>query len=85
MNWREIGASCSFSDPVSDELVHSLAAAKIVLLDNANQHTFGLLAGYLVDEVDAAERDRWWKRVEVVVVVASALVTLAYLALRRAE
>jgi hypothetical protein len=85
MNWREIGASCGFSDPVSDELVHALAAAKIVLLDNPNQHTFGLLAGYLVDEVDAAERDRWWKRVEVVAVVASVLVALAYVAMRRAE
>ena len=85
MNWREIGASCGFSDSASDELAHALAAAKIVLLDNPNQHTFGLLAGYLVDEVDAAERDRWWKGVEVVVVVACALVTLAYLAMRRAE
>jgi hypothetical protein len=70
---------------VSDELVRALAAAKIVLLDNPNQQTFGLLAGYLVDEVDAAERGRWWKRVEVVVVVASALVTLAYLGMWRAE
>jgi hypothetical protein len=70
---------------VSDDLIHALAAAKIVLLASPDEHRFGLLAGYLVDEVDAAKRDRWWMRVEVIVVVASVLVTLAYLAMRRAE
>lgn len=84
MNWREIGASCGFSDPVSDELVHALATAKIVLLVNSNQHTFGLLAGYLVEEVEAVERERRWRRVEVAVCVVSALLTLVYLAMQRA-
>src|SRR4051794_17890442 len=58
MNWREIGASCGFSDTASDELVHKLAAEKIVLLHDPINHSFGLLAGYLVDEVDSAERER---------------------------
>lgn len=85
MNWREIGASCGFPDPLSDEVARALGAAKIVLIANADQHSFGLLAGYLVDEVDAAKRDRRWRRVEVAIYVVSALVTLVYLAMRRAE
>jgi len=83
MNWREIGASCGFADTESDDLVHKLAAEKIVLLDDPNKHSFALLAGYLVDEVDATERERRWRRVELAVVAVSVLMTLLYLALRR--
>lgn len=85
MNWREIGASCGFPDSLSDEVARALGAAKIVLIANSDQHSFGLLAGYLVDEVDAEKRDRRWRRVEVAIYVVSALVTLVYLAMRRAE
>ncbi len=84
MDWREIGASCGFSDPASDEVANALAAENILMLDDPSRHTFGLLAGYLVDEVDAVERERWWRRVEVAVVVVSALLTLLYFALRQA-
>lgn len=59
MNWREVGADCGFSEAASDELVNTLAAQKIVLIIDAGLHRFGLIAGYLVDEIDAAQRERW--------------------------
>jgi hypothetical protein len=84
MDWREIGASCGFSERASDELAQALAAKKIILLSDPSQYTFGLLAGHLVNEVDAAARKRRWRGIEFVVVAVTVLVTLLYLTLKRA-
>ena len=84
MNWREIGASGGFADPRSDELACTLAAAKILCIADPDKHSFGLLAGYLVNEVDAVERERRWRRAELAVVAIVAAVMLLYFSLQGA-
>src|SRR5688500_2877020 len=73
MDWREIGASCGMSESTCDDGAAALHGEHLILIWDRVPYAFGLTGGRsLVNEVDSAERARWWRRVEMMVVAAGA-------------